>query len=351
MHLLQARLVGVGSLGDVTFRFADDEGVPRRTVVVIGGGGVGKTGLLSAIASTRPGHSVALRSRRDGDAPFAVADWALGAEDPARPHALRVASPNAHLGEPEDTALLRRREQAIFDRRAVEGGFALIAFSGGRWLSRTPVLLGGADRIGRHDPRAAASFDDPTRSDLAREVKQALSYPVVSEAIARASPRREDGLLAAAESLAQATREGVGPLAELAGFGFAGVDPSSFEPVFARRPGGALALFDDLPTQARHLVAIPALVVRALHAAWPSAYARSGEGVALIDDADVHLDAASRRGLLPALREALPNVQWIVTASSAELAASCDTSDVFALRRMPDSGEIRLFEGDQAVVH
>jgi hypothetical protein len=351
MHLLQARLVGVGSLGDVIFRFADDEGAARRTVVVIGGGGVGKTGLLSAIASTRPGHAVALRSRRDGDTPFAVADWALGAEDPTRPHALRVASPNAQLGEPEDTALLRRREQAIFDRRAVEGGFALVTYSGGRWLSRTPVLLGGADRVGRHDPRAAASFDDPTRSDLAREAKQALSYPVVSVALARASSRGDGELLAAAESLAQATREAVAPLAELAGFGFVGVDPVSFEPVFERGRGGPLVSFDELPTQARHLVAFPALAIRALHAAWPNAYSRSGEGVALIDDADLHLDAASRRGLLPALREALPNVQWIVTASSAELAASCEASDVFALRRMPDSGEIRLFEGDQAVVH
>jgi len=351
MQLLQARLVGVGSLGDVTFRFADDEGAARRAMVVIGGGGVGKTGLLSAIASTRPGHAVAPRSRRGGDAAFVVTDWALGAEDPARPHALRVASPNAQLGEPDDAALLRRREQAIFDRRAVEGGFALVTFSGGRWMSRTPVLLGGADRMGRHDPRAVASFDDPTRSDLAREAKQALSYSVVSAALARGSLRIAGDVRAAAESLAQATREAVGPLAELAGFAFAGVDPASFEPIFERGPGGALVSFDDLPTQARHLVAFPALAIRSLHAAWPDAYARTAEGVALIDDADLHLDVVARRGLVPALREALPNVQWIVTGSSAELAASCDAAEVLALRRMPDSGEIRLFEGDLAVVH
>jgi hypothetical protein len=350
MQLLQARMVGVGSLGDVTFRFADDEGVARKAVVVIGGGGVGKTGLLSAIASTRPGHAVAQRSRRGVDATFVVTDWALGAEDPARPHALRVASPNAQLGEPEDIALLRRREQAIFDRRAADGGFALITFSGGRWMSRTPVILGGTDRMGRHDPRAVASFDDPTRSDLAREAKQALAYPVISAALARGSPS-VDEVRAAAESLAQATREAVRPLAELASFGFVGVDPASFEPIFERGPGGAPVSFDELPTQARHLVAFPALAIRALHAAWPGVPARAAEGVALIDDADLHLDAAACRGLVPALREALPNVQWIVTTSSAELAASCDASDVYALRRMPDSDEVRLFEGDQAVVH
>jgi len=351
MHLLQARLVGVGSLADVTFRFADDEGVPRKTVVVVGGGGVGKTGLLAALASTRPGHAIAQRTYRGGDAAFVVTDWTLGAEDPARPHPLRVATPSAPLGEPEDTALLRRREQAIFDRRALEGGFALVAFSGGRWMSRTPVLLGGADRRLRHDPRVAASFDDPTRSDLARETKQALAYPVVSAALARASRQPVDEGRAAAESLEQATREAVAPLAELAGHGFLGVDPGSLEPVFERGPGGAVLSFDELPAQARHLLAFPALTLRALHAAWPGADARAAEGVALIDDADLHLDASARRGLMPALRAALPGVQWIVTTSSAELASSSEASDVFALRRMPDSGEIRLFEGDLAVVH
>jgi hypothetical protein len=351
MQLLQARLVGVGSFGDVTFRFADEEGAPRRTVVVLGGGGVGKTGLLSAIASTRPGHAIAQRPRKTGDLAFTVTDWSLGAEDPGRPHALRVASPNAQLGEPEDAGLLRRREQAIFDRRALEGGFALVAFSGGRWISRMPVLLGGADRSGRHDPRAAATFDDPTRSDLARETKHALSYPIASAAVACASRQTVDQVRAAAESLERATRDSVAPLAELAGFDFVGVDPISFEPVFKRAARGPVLSFDELPAQSRHLVAFPAMVVRALHAAWPSADARAAEGVALIDDAELHLDPSARRGLMAALHLALPNVQWIVATSSAELAASCDAADVFALRRMPDSEEIRLFEGNLAVVH
>jgi hypothetical protein len=374
MLLSGARLVGIGPFEDVTFPFADDAGVPRKTAVVLGGGGVGKTTLLAALASTRPGYAVAQRSRRgeaggsspppgrgaEGErAPFVVADWTLAAEDAARPHPLRVASPNASLGEADDVALLRRREQALFDRRAAEGGYALVAFSAARWFSRSAVLLGGPERMAaRHDPRgtATAAFDDATRADLARDTKQALSFPVVSAAVARATPRYADEAVAAADSLERAVRAAVAPLARLAGYHFLGAEPTTFEPVFQRveshgGSGSGIAAFDDLPTHARHLVAFAALTVRALHAAWPRADARTAEGVALIDDAELHLDAAARRGLVPALCEALPHVQWIVATSSPDIALSCDAGDVLALRRMPESNEVRLFEGDLAVVH
>jgi hypothetical protein len=352
MHLLQARVVGLGPLDDVTFRLADDAGHPRRTVVVLGGGGVGKTSLLHALSSTRPGHAVALRARKASEPTFAVTDWALGAEDPSRPHMLRVASPNAQLGEPEDVALLRRREQALFDRRAAEGGFLLVAFSGARWLSRSSVLLGGAERgVGRVDIRATTSFDDPTRADLAREVKQALSFPVVSAAVARASTTAPASVVSEAAALEAALRGALAPLTTLSGHAFAGVDPLTFEPVFERLSGGALVAFDDLPSQARHLVALGALPVRAIGAAFPGRDPRVGEAVVLVDDADLHLEPATRRALVPALRQALPGVQWILTTSSPDLALACEPGDVLALRRLPESSEIRLYEGEQAVVH
>jgi hypothetical protein len=352
MHLVQARVVGLGPLDDVTFGFADDAGVPRRTTVVLGGGGVGKTTLLSAVASTRPGHAVAQRPRRAGEPSFAVTDWALRAEDPARPHPLRVASPSAPLGEAEDVAMLRRREQAVFDRRASEGGYAVVAFSGARWLSRASVVLGGAERLpGRMDLRAAASFDDPTRADLARDAKQALAFPVVSAAVLRASaPSRSDACVQAAR-LEAAVREVVGPLAHLDGHTFVGVDGRSFEPIFERKHGGAHVPFDELPAQTRHLVAIGAIAVRALHAAFPAEEPRLAEGVVLVDDADLHLDAAARRALVPALRDALPNVQWILCAASPEVALPCDATEVLALRRLPESSEVRLYQDDQALIH
>jgi hypothetical protein len=366
MHLASARLVGLGPIDDTTFRFGDPLGAPRKTTVVLGGGGVGKTTLLAAIASTRPGHAVAQRTRRTGQPSFAVTEWALGDDDPARPHTLRVMSPNAVLDEAEEVAVLHRREQVLFDRKASEGGYALVAFSGGRWFSRAPLLLGGADRVlARHDPKASAVFDDPTRADLARETKQALVTSRLAAAMARSTAWASPDVVAKADSLERAVRAAVGPLARLSGHTFLGVDPSTFEPTFERSSGGPLVAFDDLPVQARTLVALAALVVRGLHGAWPKGRqvsgsaaalskpgdAREAEGVVLVDDAELHLDAAARRGLVPALREALPNVQWILATASPDIASACDAGEVLALKRLEGSAEVQLYEGELAVVH
>ncbi len=358
MQLVQARVVGLGPLHDLTFPFADDAGVPRKVVIVLGGGGVGKTTLVGAIANTRPGHAVALKPRRASQPAFAVVDWSVAAEDPPRPHPLRVASPNALLGDSDDAALLRRREQALFDRRAAEGGFALGVFSAARWFSRTPILLGGGDRrLVRHDLHSGPALEDASRADITRETKEMLSYPIVSAAVSRTSPwisrfrPRSEEARAQAESLENAVRGAVEPLANVTGYGYVGVEPATFEPVFERGPGGPLCAFDELPTQTRHLVALAALTVRTLHAASPGADARLAEGVALVDDADAHLETAARRALVPALREALPNVQWILATSSPDLALPCEAGAVLALRRLPESEEVRLYEGDLAVVH
>jgi hypothetical protein len=260
-------------------------------------------------------------------------------------------SPNAVLPEGDDVAVLHRREQAIFDRKAQEGGFALVAFSGARWFSKAPLLLGGPDRtIARHDPKTLAVFDDPTRADLSRETKHALALPLLAAYVARSAPWAQH-TVAASESLERAIRASVGPLARLSGHTFLGVDPASFEPVFERTTGGALVPFDELPIQARSLIAFPALVTRALHAAFPRLDAHDAEGVALIDDAELHLDAAARRGLVPALREALPNVQWVLATASPDIASSCEAGEVLALRRMEGSAQVELYEGELAVVH
>src|SRR4051794_26843518 len=130
MLLAHVRLVDVGPFEDTTFPFASPSQLPRLATVVVGGGGVGKTSLLAAIASTRPGHtlpqsrpwasasgnSASGSGTNASDAPVAVGEWALDDDDPSRPHLLRVASPNATLeDERDDEALLRRREQTLFD--------------------------------------------------------------------------------------------------------------------------------------------------------------------------------------------------------------------------------------------
>ena len=345
MLLAQARIVGQGPLADLVFSFADGASGARKATVVLGGGGVGKTSLLAAIASTRPGYAVAPpRPRGGGRAPVVAAEWLLGEDDPARPHPLHVVTPNAPALEKDEVEALRRREQAHFDRRAVEGGFVFVAFPSGRYFSRAPVLLSAPERsIGRYDVRTAASFDDATRVDLARDTKTVLSYAAIGAALARGEEDQR------ARSLERAMSGAVEPLARLSGVTFRGADPVTLEPVFAR--GGERLGFDDLPTSARHLVAFAALTVRALYAAYPTKDPRAAEGTVLIDDVDLHHDAGTQRSLVPALREALPHVQWIVTTSSPTVTVACAANEVLALRRMPDSPDIELFEGDLALVH
>ncbi len=358
VRLGSIRLVGLGPFDDLMFRFGDEsiegDSRARNVTVVFGGGGVGKTTLLSAIAATRPGHAVVQARtgpRRDGPS-FAVADWHLNDDDPERPHALRVVTPNAlpeseierEGGEVDPQAVVaRRREQALFDRRAGEGGFVVVPFSAARWFSRAPVLIASAERtIGRYDVRTPASFDDATRADLSRETKQVLAHAGIAAALSRDADA--GGLVA----LDRALHLAVDALLRSSGFSYAGVAPRSLEPVFD--PGGVT--FDELPAGARHLVALAALPLRALAAAYPTLEdPRRAEGVVLVDEVERQLDPPAQRALVPALREALPWVQWIVTTSSPVVAASADARETLALRRVAASRRVDLYDGDLARIH
>ncbi|HEU4404333.1 MAG TPA: hypothetical protein VFS43_03485 [Polyangiaceae bacterium] len=356
MRLVRVRLVGVGPFDDLEVPFCDEFGAPRAVTCVTGSGGVGKTALLSALATTRPGHCVAQPRRRGGPAapaPYVVADWLPSDDDPQRPHPVRVVSPNGGDDEGEGAAL-RRREQALFERRAAEGGFVLVAFSAARWFGRSPLVLAAPDRtLGRYDVRAPFTFDDATRADLTRETKQALAYAGVGAALyARrpASPPRPPEARARAEAFEAAMAEVVGALVRLGGFEYAGIDPLSLEPTF-HGPRGEATPFDDLPTGVRHLACFGALTLRALYAAYPERDVRSGEAVVLIDEAGLHQEASAQRALAPALRAALPRVQWVLTGGSPALAEGCEAGEVLALRRLPASPKVELFAGELATLH
>ncbi len=349
MRLASIRLKNLGPFDDTVVRFTkapaggeDAEGPPRPVTVVFGADGIGKTTLLSAIALTRPGYvlpPMPVGRRPDPDEPsWAHAEWFLGEDDPERPHALSVASPQAVLeNEPQEVSAARRREQALFDRRAqAEGGFVLVSFSGARWFSRVPSALSVPDRtILRHDVKQPPSFDDPTRADLTRETKQVLSYAAIGRALA--GGRAEYMHLARLES---AVREVVDVLLAPFGFEYLGVHPTTLEPE-AREHGGRVVTFDVLPRPARHLVALGSLSLRALFAAYPGSDApREREGVVLVDDIESQQDPAMLRAIVPLLRTALPNVQWILTTASTHLALACNASEVVALRRAPAGVEI-----------
>jgi len=351
-------LVGVGPFEKLALPFADEAGAARAMTVIHGAAGVGKSSVLAALASTRPGHCVVQPARWEQAEhtlqPFAACDWALGQDEPARPHALSLVSPNARLSMNDEQEALRRREQALFDRLASDGGFAFLSIPSTRWFSKQPLNISAPSRtVARYDVRASAAADEATRSDLARETKQALAYGAISSALAAsrlASERRFDLLGAALQSALEALLAPVG-------CAYRGVDPFTFEPTFSVPGLGREVPFDALPTRARHLAAFAALSVRTLWAAYPDRDPRDSEGVIAIDEVDLHQDGHVQQQLLPAFREALPGAQWILTTTSSLLAGSADARAVLALRSLPDgAGEgdrerVRVFAGDQARTH
>lgn len=354
MYLLRAELHGVGPFEHLELSFADEREEPRRLVVIQGGGGVGKTSLLSAIGTSRPGYATAQQARSEqqrasesAPASWAVADWWLGQDDPERPHPLRVASPNVKLPGPEDKELTRRREQALFDRVASEGGFAFLSIAATRWFSRQPIVIAAPSRgVARYDVRQPMALDDATRSDLARETKQALAYAEIGTALVERRPLEGDTRL---DALGPAMQKVVSQLVGLYGFTYEGLDAVSWEPTF-RGVDGTRLPFDALPTRARHLVAFGALSVRTLWAAYPDRDPRLAEAVVLIDEVDLHQDAAVAPKLPGALRAALPAVQWILTTSSPLVASGVAPGEVLALRASSE-GRVELHAGPSATTH
>lgn len=349
MKLLQLRVVDLGPFADVVVSFRGPEEQARNVTIVVGGSGVGKTTLLAAIASTRPAHAVATMARAQAATPgYVIADWDLSDDDPERPHPLQVCSPHTPVKDTEEDRL-RRREQTLFDRRAVEqGGFMVMSMSSTRWFSRTSVSLSSPERtVLRYDVRAAQSFDDASHADIARDVKLALVYAAIASRI----PEPDSGRLSLSLAVVdEAMRDLLARLLALVSVRYLGVHPLTLEPVFATDRGEIMS-FDRLPTSIRHLVAFAVLPVRALAAAYPGRDPRMTEGVVLIDEVALHQEPHVQRGIVTALRGALPRVQWILTTSSPEVAWACEPYEVIALRRMPSSRRVELFEGPLATLH
>jgi hypothetical protein len=344
VRLTSLRLVHLPPFGDVTIPFAEEDGSPRALTVLFGGGGVGKTTVLGAIAATRPGYAVAFAPAGEAS-PLVVTAWSLGADDEERPHPLRIATPTGRVDADEHSETMRRREQAHFDRVTKDGGFVFVMIPSTRWFSRQPIALSAPARtIARYDVRAPAVLEDATRADLARETKQAIAYAAITAALSR------DRSSGAHARFGDAMAHVVDRLVALSGFSYGGIDPASFEPLF-KSAEGAVVTFDALPTAARHLVAFGALPLRALFAAYPGKDPLTLEGVVCIDELELQQDSPALGSLLGCLRSALPKVQWIVTTTSSVVAASAEDREVLALRRLPRATEVQLFSGAEARVH
>lgn len=360
MYLLHASLRGVAPFDDLDLSFAHEDGSARLLTAIEGGPGVGKTALLTMMAAARPGHAIVPMSVAPSSGrtpPHASCAWFLGRDDPERPHPLRTATPNTPAGEKDEAAILRRREQSLFDRRARQGGFVFLAFPSTRWFSRQPVALHAPLRsVARYDVRSTTPLDDANRYDLTRDTKMALAYAAISAAMVPSSLRdrteREDTAPHRLDmrKLGVAMHEVVDAFADVAGYAYAGLDPASLEPLFAG-PSERHVVFDALPTQARHLVAFAALTVRTLWAAYPGDDPRQMEGVVAIDELDLHQDPALHGRLVDTLRTTLPCLQWIVTTSSPTLTAHCTREEVVALRRLPTEPFVEAYTGDSARTH
>lgn len=347
MRLLHAALRGVLPFGELEIDVRDGHGDPRSVTVVHGGAGVGKTMMLGALACTRPGQATVasqLQASEEGPPRISCA-WHLGEDEPTRPHPLVIKTPGTTT---DDDDAMRRREQALFDRRAREqGGFVFLLFPANRWLSRQSVSLHAPARsVLRYDVRSTTAFDQASSADLTRETKQALAYAAISSALVSSGPaRRVDP-----RQLGSAMHEAVDAVARLYGFLYEDLDPLSLEPRFTSS-GGRSIPFDGLPTCARHLVAIVAITIKTLWAAYPTVDPRTAEGVVAIDDADLHQDPAVQGELLRTLRTVLLGVQWIVTTSSGHLAAAAAPGEVIALRRMSQDDQVSVFVDQQARTH
>lgn len=345
VKLATLRLFCPETLGKLELSFLNEQAAPRSVTLIYGAPGTGKTTLLRAIGSTRPGYAVAC-SLRPSDAPcFAATEWLLGLDEPDRLHPLRLASPNA----PEDFAQLAitdRREAVLFERLAKEGGFVFLFFSALRWFSKSALTLSSPERsLARYDVRAFEPVDDATRSDLARDTKQALAYAAISASLPHGSFEGPNHTV-----LGTAMQETVDSVARIHDYRYLGLEPRSFEPYFLA-PGGKQTAFDHLPTQLKHAIAIPALLVRALWGAYPNLKPNTAQGVVALDQPELHQDDAGVVSLVEALVDLFPNVQWICTTRSAALLASRDAGDIIALRRPDAAGSVQVDLGEAARLH
>lgn len=348
MYLAHARLHEQGPFEELSLDFRDADGVPRRCTVIYGEPGTGKTTICEAIGLTRPGRAVAVNpaDRREGRKPYSVLDWVLFPEDEQRPHPLRVVTPTASLSGDDEP--LRRREQSHFDREAAKGsGYCFVSIPGVRYFTRPSLaLLDPGRTMRRYDVRSSSSSADSSRFDLARGVKQVLAYAGLAQALAT-QPGKQT---LAAENLGSAMDCAVSCVAALCDFTYRGLDPLSFEPLF-EGVSGDVVHFDALPNQARNLIAIVAIPVRALWAAFDGADPRQSAGLVVVDDAELYLSRPVAAGVVEALRQALPAVQWILATGSADLASSVETDCLKTLRRAPNTDAIEVHTGPSAVTH
>lgn len=350
MYLERAQIFGLGPFEQLEVDFCDRPGEPRLLTVIHGDAGTGKSSLLAAISATRPANHIVLTSvwRRPGLKAYSVCDWRLSAEDPERPHSLRVSTPGMVVEADEQAEQLRRRELVHFDRLLAEqGGFAFVALPGSRRYPRGSLVIGDPARtVLRADVRGAPGFQDPNAVELTRPIKLILGYAGLSTALA-GNERGESGV--DTRSLGAAVKEALDELLGLVGYQYRGLSPRSFEPRF-ESPVGEILSFDALPHQVRQLVCFATVPVHQLWVANRCVDPRHAEGTILIDDTELNLSVAVQHELPAGLRRILPKAQWVLATASPDLAHAAIGCTV-TLRREPGADHVTAYEGELSLTH
>jgi predicted ATP-binding protein involved in virulence len=110
---------------------------------------------------------------------------------------------------------------------------------------------------------------------------------------------------------------------------------------------GALLGAIDLPDGYRSTLAWLGDLCAAWHETAPAGTRRSVKpeditGIVLVDEIDLHLHFRLQREIIPRIRKALPNVQFIVTTHSPMILASFDLAEIIVLDERSDDGQRKL---------
>lgn len=348
MKLESLRIVELGPFGQVELPFLGPNGQPRMVTVIYGDGGTGKSTVHSAIDHTRPGHVTKGQLFRQAPKIASIsAAWALDSEDPERPHPLWLASPGHSVHHDEAAERLRRSEQNFFDKQAARGpGFIFYEFSEHRSFPRAGLSLSDPGRTLMRKEGRSAGFSDRSRYELTRRVKQVLAFAELASA--QIGTAQFDG--ADPRKLRGAIHMSMACLLPLVGIRYEGIDPLSFEPLF-ETADGRLCHYDELPKQTRHIICFGALTAHTLWVGSGGDDPRHVAGVVCIDEIEIHLQDRVVSSLIDVLADAFRGVQWIITTSSALVAASVDAENLLALRRLPGQVEVQLYLEELALTH
>lgn len=142
----------------------------------------------------------------------------------------------------------------------------------------------------------------------------------------------------------RAVREAVGEL--MPGFSKLRIQRSP-RPVMVVTKAGTQLRLDQLSDGERNLIAMTGELARRMAIAAPESESpREIEGVVLIDEIEQHLHPGLQREVLPRLRRAFPNIQFIVTTHSPQVLSTAPRDaivavDNFTARRLTQGAEGR----------